>query len=102
MLEAWRRGAEAYMNQGKTGAADLVIYYDGHLVRCDVKAFRKKKNRGKLGKYGAVSDHCGKAALEKLKQGIYIIGVHPITRKPRWIKGNEPPGLENFWNEITY
>ena len=100
MLEAWKRGAEVYMNQGATGTADLAIYYNGHLVRCDVKVFRKKKNRGTLGQYGAVSSHTGKAAHEKLKQGTYIIGVHPITGEVRWIETHEPPGLENFWNEI--
>ncbi len=100
LTEAWRRHAEVYMNPGSTGDADLVIYYDGHLVRCDVKVFRKKKNRGNLGQYGAVSSHTGKAAHEKLKRGVYIIGVHPITKKVRWIQGQEPPGLENFWNEI--
>tara|TARA_R100001463_G_C3362515_1_gene203238 strand:+ start:60 stop:461 length:402 start_codon:yes stop_codon:yes gene_type:complete len=100
MLEAWKRGAEVYMNQGATGTADLVIYYNGHLVRCDVKVFRKKKCAGIEGQYGAVSSHTGKAAHEKLKQGVYIIGVHPITCKVRWIETHEPAGLENFWNEI--
>ena len=41
-LEAWKRGAEVFMNIGRTGKTDLVLEWQGKLLRVDVKQMRKQ------------------------------------------------------------
>ena len=82
-LEAWRRGAEVFMNIGRTGKTDLVLEKDGNLLKVDVKQMRKQDGIWKS---------CGRKKYDS-----HHVLVNPETREIRWIKGWIPAGWENFW-----
>ena len=84
-INAWERGAEVYRNLGCSGAVDLVISYQDHLLKCDVKAmtFRGCYRPQQIG---------------KVASGVHMIAVHPLTREICWHPKTTPTGLENFWN----
>lgn len=82
-LEAWKRGAEVFMNIGRTGKTDLVLEWQGKLLRVDVKQMRKQNGCWKS---------CGRR-----KFGTYHVLVNPETEQIRWIRGWVPAGWENFW-----
>jgi hypothetical protein len=84
-INAWERGAEVYRNLGCSGVVDLVIGYQDHLLKCDVKAmtFRRAYYPPQIG---------------RVAKGVYMIAVHPITKAICWHPRTIPPGLENFWN----
>ena len=85
-LEAWKRNAEVFRNQGRTGDIDLILYKNGETLLCDVK---QKTCDGKSGWYqrqiGLVPDH------------VYMICVHPITFEISWNSNRIPEGWESFW-----
>ena len=95
-LEAWRRGAEVYMNLGKTGKTDLVIEHNGRIIKCDVKA------RSAVAK--AYPERYYQPSTTKMDNNapIYMICVHPVTREIHWHESRVPFGWEDFWNETTH
>jgi hypothetical protein len=84
-INAWERGAEVYRNLGCSGSVDLVISYQDHLLRCDVKAMtmRRKYYPPQIG---------------SVAKGVHMIAVHPVTKDICWHPRTIPPGLESFWN----
>ena len=82
-LKASERGAEVFKNIYRTGATDLVLEWEGMILKCDVKQMREQNGYWKTN--GAK------------KRGSAHVYVNPITHQIRWIKGQEPQGWEGFW-----
>lgn len=82
-LQAWKRGAEVFMNIGRTGKTDLVLEWQGKLLRVDVKQMRQQNG-------------CWKSCGRKKFSSHHVL-VNPETEEIRWIKGWIPAGWENFW-----
>ena len=87
ILEAWSRGAEVFKNVGCSGPIDLILVWNDMVLKCDVK----QKIQTRPGSYGACRLGKGNKST--------IISVHPITRKIKWVRGKEPKGWEEFWND---
>ena len=87
VLEAWSRGAEVFKNVGCSGPIDLILVWNDMVLKCDVK----QKIQTRPGSYGACRLGKGNTST--------IISVHPITRKIKWVRGKEPKGWEEFWND---
>ena len=87
VLEAWSRGAEVFKNVGSTGPIDLILVWNDMVLKCDVKQ-----------KIQTIPGYYGACRLGK-QNNKTIISVHPITRKIKWVRGKEPKGWEEFWND---
>ena len=89
------RGAEVFKNHYSTGPADLVLFdltRTPSLIAIDVKSTVKKSKGDKYGHGDKGRPH---------KEGVTNMSYHTKTGKARWIKGYEPKGWEDFWNEVT-
>ena len=95
-LEAWRRGAEVYKNLGRSGKTDLIIEYNGRIIKCDIKA-RSAVAKGYPYRYYQPSS----TKMDTTKP-IFMICVHPVTKEIHWHESRIPYGWEDFWNEATY
>lgn len=95
-IEAWRRGAEVYMNLGRSGKTDLVIEHEGRIIKCDVKA-RSAVAKGYPHRYY-------QPATTKMDthKPIFMVCVHPVTKQIHWHESRVPTGWEGFWDEATY
>ncbi len=82
-LKASEKGAEVFKNIYRTGATDLVLEWEGKILKCDVKQMRIQNGLWKTN--GAK------------KRGSTHVYVNPITKEIRWVKGQEPQGWEGFW-----
>ena len=88
-IAAWKRGAEVFMNLGRTGAIDIVLRHEKRTPKhldIDVKSMTKD-GKGIFGANGS----CYKAKCP-------VALIHPFTEQIRWIRGKEPSGWEDFWN----
>ena len=90
VLEAIDRGAEVFKNVSCVGPVDMVIEIDGTPIRCNVKAMveRDKKSPGKY----------YQETLNVIPDDVYMVNVHPVTKKIYWHTKRIPEGLENFWD----
>ena len=95
-LEAWRRGAEVYMNMGKTGKTDLVIEYHDRIIKCDVKA------RSAVAKAYPHRYYQPATTTMDPNKPIFMVCVHPVTKQIHWHESRVPTGWEGFWDEATY
>ena len=101
--EAWKRGAEVYLNAGCDGKTDLILEIEGKLYQINVKTAALKFNGDKP--FWAANN----SAL--VKPPVWAVVVEPRYDgyRVRWpLKkggrndGNRPPhcppGLEKFWD----
>ena len=88
-MEAMDRGAEVYKNVSCVGPVDMVIEYNGHTLRCNVKAMveRVKPNPGVY----------YQDTLNRIPDDVYMVNVHPVTKEIFWHTKRKPEGLEDFW-----
>lgn len=88
-MEAMDRGAEVYKNVSCVGPVDMVIEYNGHTLRCNVKAM-VERNKKVPGVYY-------QNTLTVIPDDVYMVNVHPVTKKIYWHSKRKPEGLEDFW-----
>ena len=101
VTEAWKRGAEVYLNAGGNGKTDLILEIEGELYQINVKTAnlkRSKTSKGSSWRWAA-----NNAATVKLP--IWAVIVEPrdvgyfIRWPTKWGRNqapNCPPGLEKF------
>ena len=96
-LAVWERGAEVFMNLGKSGDIDLVLQIGDRILPCDVKSnvqsrIYNKTESNPNGDFGYYQ-----ISLTTIPEEVYMICFHPITREISWNTNRIPEGLENFW-----
>ena len=88
-FHAIERGAECYDNILPCGKTDLIIEWQGQLLKCDVKQMTRA---------GRNMDWCPRG-IDKIADGTWQVCVHPETRAISWPPKYTPPGWEDFWNQ---
>ena len=73
-IEAWRRGAEVYMNLGRSGKTDLVIEHEDRIIKCDVKA------RSAVVKAYPHRYYQQATTTVDASKPIFMVCVHPVTK----------------------
>ncbi len=100
VTEAWKRGAEVYINPGSDGKTDLVLEIKGELYQINVKAGDLKKCRS--GRWVWIANHASEVkppvwavVVETREDGFRIRWpLKPGFNQPEKC----PPGLERFWD----
>ena len=97
--EAWKRGAEVYLNAGCDGRTDLILEIEGKLYQINVKVACIKSNNNKL--YWSANN------TGQVKPPVWAVVVEPRydgyrirwpTKRGAFQPPNCPPGLEKFWD----
>ena len=88
-LKAWEAGAEVYENACCTGDVDLVLYWKGTYLPCDVKA-KVERSKKYPGRYY-------QDTLNVIPEDVYMICVDPSTKQIDWHTKRIPAGWEDFW-----
>ena len=101
VTEAWKRGAEVYLNAGSSGKTDLVLEVEGKLYQIDSKIADLKRYPSS-NRWGWVANH---AASVKPPVWALVVEPHDDGYRIRWpLKHGRnqpplcPPGLEKFWD----
>ena len=103
VTEAWKRGAEVYLNAGGNGKTDLILEIEGELYQINVKTAARKINQ--TSKSSKWSWRANNAAT--VKPPIWPVIVEPrddgylvrwSTKHGRNQPPHCPPGLEKFWD----
>jgi len=88
-MEALERGAEVFKNVSCVGPTDIVLEINGQHYPCNVKVMCER-NKNKPGTYY-------QDTLNNIPDDVYMVNVHPVTRRIYWHTNRIPEGLSRFW-----